>query len=47
MMSYAHQTAPTPCIKANGIRFAHRRFGHSKEITEMPRLQGAAHICGV
>jgi pimeloyl-ACP methyl ester carboxylesterase len=27
MTSYAHQTAPTQFVEANGIRFAYRRFG--------------------
>jgi pimeloyl-ACP methyl ester carboxylesterase len=27
MMSHTHQTAPTQCVEANGIRFAYRRFG--------------------
>jgi hypothetical protein len=47
MMSHTHRTAPTPCIEANGIRFAYRRFGHGNEITEMPQLQSADHTCGV
>jgi NAD(P)-dependent dehydrogenase (short-subunit alcohol dehydrogenase family) len=36
MVSHTHQTAPTPCIEANGIR-----------LTEMPQLQSAGHTCGV
>jgi hypothetical protein len=27
MTQYSHQTAPTQFVEANGIRFAHRRFG--------------------
>jgi len=27
MTSYAHQTAPTQFVEANGVRFAYRRFG--------------------
>jgi hypothetical protein len=27
MNTYTHQTAPTQFVEANGIRFAHRRFG--------------------
>src|ERR1700721_534575 len=27
MMIHTHQTAPTQCVEANGIRFAYRRFG--------------------
>jgi hypothetical protein len=27
MTADAHQTAPTQFVKANGIRFAYRRFG--------------------
>src|SRR5882762_10576743 len=27
MNKYTHQTAPTQFVEANGIRFAHRRFG--------------------
>src|ERR1700716_3106201 len=27
MRNYTHQTAPTQFVEANGIRFAHRRFG--------------------
>src|SRR4030088_3409357 len=27
MNNYTHQTAPTQFVKANGIRFAYRRFG--------------------
>src|ERR1700677_3174481 len=27
IMIYAHQTAPTQFVEANGIRFAYRRFG--------------------
>jgi hypothetical protein len=27
MMIYAHKTAPTQFVEANGIRFAYRRFG--------------------
>ena len=26
-MTHAHQTSPTQFVEANGIRFAHRRFG--------------------
>ncbi len=26
-MTYTHMTAPTQFVEANGIRFAHRRFG--------------------
>src|SRR3979411_3517008 len=29
MTTYAHQTAPTRFVEANGIRFAYRRFGKS------------------
>jgi hypothetical protein len=28
-MIHIHQTAPTQFVKANGIRFAYRRFGKS------------------
>src|SRR5947208_15177330 len=27
IMIHTHQTAPTQFVEANGIRFAHRRFG--------------------
>ena len=27
MTDHTHQTAPTQFVEANGIRFAHRRFG--------------------
>lgn len=27
MTQHTHQTAPTRCVEANGIRFAYRRFG--------------------
>jgi hypothetical protein len=30
MMSHTHQSAPTPCIEANGIRLAYRRFGRQR-----------------
>src|ERR1700681_3924056 len=29
MSDYTHQTAPTQFVEANGIRFAHRRFGRT------------------
>src|ERR1700741_774169 len=29
MTQYNHQTVPTQCVEANGIRFAYRRFGKS------------------
>ena len=28
-MIHTHQTAPTQCVEANGIRFAYRRFGNA------------------
>jgi hypothetical protein len=29
MSSYSHETAPTRCVEAEGVRFAYRRFGKS------------------
>jgi len=38
--NYTHQTAPTQFVEANGIRFAHRRFGKTEECA---RLLPALH----
>ena len=32
MSNYSHQTAPTQFVEANGIRFAHRRFGKKEGV---------------
>src|SRR6202161_1516892 len=32
MTAHTHQTAPTQFVKANGIRFAYRRFGKPSEV---------------
>src|SRR6476660_7749505 len=32
MSKYTHQTAPTQCLEANGIRFAYRRFGKANGV---------------
>jgi hypothetical protein len=32
MSEHTHQTAPTQFLEANGIRFAHRRFGKANGV---------------
>ena len=40
MTQHSHQTAPTQCVEANGIRFAYRRFGKAPDFDPYLFLDG-------
>jgi hypothetical protein len=43
MIQHSHQTAPTQFVKANGIRFAYRRFGKAGGVPLLFSLHYVGH----